>query len=80
MSRLLDCYNTLPHGGGAHGGQNVGDQQGEAPPAPVVRVRFLPLLRLLHSCTLFWAAQSALKLNFACSQKHPIPIGPASAL
>ena len=47
MSWVLDCYDTLPHGGGAHGGQNVGDQQGEAPPAPVVRVRFLPLLRLL---------------------------------
>jgi hypothetical protein len=29
MSWLLDCYDTLPHGGGAHGGQNVGDQQGE---------------------------------------------------
>ena len=36
MSWLLDCYNTLPHGGGAHGGQNVGDQQGEAPPAVAV--------------------------------------------
>ena len=51
MSRLLDCYNTLPHGGGAHGGQNVGDQQGEAPPAPVVRVRFLPLYRMGRKST-----------------------------
>ena len=56
MSRLLDCYNTLPHGGGAHGGQNVIDQQGEAPPAPVVRVRFLPLLRLLPTAAVTSAA------------------------
>ena len=56
MSWFLDCYDTLPHGGGAHGGQNVGDQQGEAPPAPVVRVRFLPLLRLLPTAAVTSAA------------------------
>ena len=69
MSRLLDCYNTLPHGGGAHGGQNVGDQQGEAPPAPVVRVRFLPLLRLLPN----WAV--AIETRTGCEAVGKIKYG-----
>eukprot|EP01045_Picozoa_sp_COSAG04_P048865 COSAG04_NODE_18975_length_428_cov_0.522796_1_plen_73_part_10 len=72
MSRLLDCYNTLPHGGGAHGGQNVGDQQGEAPPAPVVRVRFLPLLRLLPTAAVTSAAwPRARTASIRCRQCSP---------